>query len=169
MADEEWRTMFGFHNYDVSSYGNVRNNRTMKLLKPRPLPSGYVRVHVYQDKVRYEYYIHRLVAELFLDNAENKRCVDHIDHDVKNNRVGNLRWVTNTENAMNIQKTRNNMSSNYKGVYFFKLRNKWRAHIVINGKGTHLGLFASEKDAAEAYNTAAVQNFGAHKLLNVLE
>ena len=47
------------------------------------------------------YLVHRLVAETFLDNPENKPFVDHIDRDRHNNNVSNLRWVTSSENNRN--------------------------------------------------------------------
>lgn len=45
--------------------------------------------------------IHRVVAELFIPNPDNKPCVDHIDTNINNNRVDNLRWVTYIENNNN--------------------------------------------------------------------
>lgn len=47
------------------------------------------------------YYVHRLVAETFIPNPENKPAIDHIDRNRDNNDVSNLRWVTIKENAYN--------------------------------------------------------------------
>lgn len=58
---------------------------------------GYLRVG-YQGKL---YQVHRLVAECFLENPDNKPEVDHIDRNPKNNRVENLRFVTHSENQKN--------------------------------------------------------------------
>ena len=55
-------------------------------------------------KVYYTYkskHIHRIVAETFIPNPQNKPYVDHIDRNIHNNRVDNLRWVTNGENVKN--------------------------------------------------------------------
>ena len=47
------------------------------------------------------YHVHRLIAETFIPNPDNKPCIDHIDRNRANNDVSNLRWVTTKENAYN--------------------------------------------------------------------
>lgn len=59
-------------------------------------PNGYLRVHYYKD-----YYIHRLIAECFIDNPDNKPMIDHINRNRTDNRIENLRWVTQQENQNN--------------------------------------------------------------------
>lgn len=66
-----------------------------------PDKNGYYRYHV-NGKTRK---IHRLIAETFIPNPENKKTVDHIDRDVHNNDVSNLRWATDTEQKHNTSKT----------------------------------------------------------------
>lgn len=61
------------------------------------MPDGYRRVCI---KCK-TYYVHRLVAETFIPNPENKPSIDHIDRNRANNDVSNLRWVTTKENAYN--------------------------------------------------------------------
>jgi hypothetical protein len=66
-----------------------------------------------------------------------------------NNRVDNLRWATRSQNTAN-QGKRQNTSSIYKGVSFYKTFNKWRSYIKEKDKKlNHLGYFKSE---IEAYN-----------------
>ena len=95
---------WGYRYYEVSNLGNVRiNNNIMPL---RIDKKGYLKYGSFS--------IHRLVAELFIPNPENKPCVDHIDTDKHNNRVDNLRWVTYKENNNNTI-TKQHMSDAQKG------------------------------------------------------
>ena len=94
--------------------------------------------------------------------------IDHKDHNGLNNQKNNLRFCTQRENNMNRSK-RENTSSVYKGVSFFKESRKWRAQIMINGKVIHIGLFASEVDAAKAYNIKAIELFGEFANLNIID
>ena len=85
--------------------------------------------------------------------------IDHKDEDPSNNKWNNLREATKSQNMSNISRIRSN-TSGYKGVSFHKQRQKWRAHIHINGKSFHLGLFLSAEQAHEAYKSAALSHFG---------
>lgn len=65
------------------------------------LSSGYLSVTIPTISYSKNCSIHRLVAEAFIPNSENKPCVDHIDGDRTNNNLTNLRWVTSKENINN--------------------------------------------------------------------
>lgn len=65
-------------------------------------PDGYYRVHI-RHKM---YKVHRLVAETFIPNPDNKPLVDHIDRNPSNNDVSNLRWATHQENMNNMKTNR---------------------------------------------------------------
>ena len=112
-----------------------------------------------KDAKSYNKKIHKLVAELFIDNPENKRCVDHIDNDRLNNNINNLRWVTYQENNRNRQLNANS-TSGVKGVCFDKKANKWKAHITIDGIQIHLGIYDNIEDAKAARVARANAAFG---------
>jgi hypothetical protein len=67
-------------NYDIFNIGNVRNVKTGRLLKSGVNSDGYLKVGVYKDGKYKTYKIHRLIAMAFINNPENKSCVDHIDN-----------------------------------------------------------------------------------------
>ena len=70
-------------------------------IKPRPNKNGYMRVCMRnnQDGKRHDVYVHRLVAERFIPNPENKSTVNHKDCNRNNNYYTNLEWVTTKENV----------------------------------------------------------------------
>lgn len=84
---------------------------------------------------------------------------DHINGNRLDNRKCNLRACSASENMRNRPKQTNN-TSGYKGVFWSKPAQKWRAQIVVNKKAMHLGLFVDPKDAYEAYKAAAEKYFG---------
>lgn len=96
---ENWKVINDFPNYEISNFGNIRNET--KLLKIVPNKQGYNIVVLCNGGIRKTINVHRLVAAAFVPNPENKPCVDHIDGDRANNHADNLRWVTAKENCNN--------------------------------------------------------------------
>jgi len=90
---------------------------------------------------------------------------DHRNHDGLDNRRSNLRPVTHAQNLQN-QRPRDGGASRHKGVHWHKQRQKWAAQITCDGKKRHLGMFATEGDAARAYDAAARELFGEYACLN---
>lgn len=76
--------------------------------------------------------------------------VDHIDCDGLNNRMGNMRLASKSQNQMNAR-VRRSAKSDKKGVSWHKVTAKWQASITLNGKKRHLGLYKCETSAAMAY------------------
>lgn len=96
--DVEWRIIEEFPRYSVSSTGSVRNNTTGRILKAS---KSYLYVDLYFGGNHKVIAVHRLVAKAFIENPQNKDCIDHIDTNKENNNVSNLRWVTHRENTNN--------------------------------------------------------------------
>ena len=94
--------------------------------------------------------------------------IDHVDGDTLNNLKDNLRICTHGENLRN-QKINKNNKSGFKGVYFCKQRNKFRAEIKKDRQKYFLGLFIDPKDAASAYNKAAIKFHGEFAHLNKID
>lgn len=93
---ENWRQIENT-NYSVSNFGNVKNNKSGKILKPEKTKKGYLRVEIGGKHKR----IHRLVASAFFPNPENFPCVDHKDRNRQNNNYDNLRWCSYATNNLN--------------------------------------------------------------------
>jgi hypothetical protein len=98
-ACENWKKIDGFDNYEVSSFGNVKNCKTSRVLKAYNR-GGYYCVGLSKNSKLVTFDVHRLVARSFIENAENKPHVNHKDKNSLNNNIQNLEWVTNKENCI---------------------------------------------------------------------
>jgi len=87
--------------------------------------------------------------------------IDHIDGDPTNNRIENLRLVTNAENGRNAKKSSRNKSG-VTGVYWYKASRKWHSQIRVDNKQIHLGYF-DDFDEAVAARKAADIKYNFHK------
>jgi hypothetical protein len=96
--------------YEIDAFGNVYSivhnaHRRKRILKQYPNENGYMKVNLYDINGKCKKkYIHRLVAEAFIHNPDNKPNVNHIDCNVKNNNVNNLEWCTQSENILHASK-----------------------------------------------------------------
>lgn len=109
--EEIWKDIEGYDGYyKVSSFGRIWSSGKFadgriykaKILVLRCDKFGYFYVNLYKDGHSKTMKVHRLVANAFIPNPENKPCIDHINTNKKDNRVENLRWVTYKENANNV-------------------------------------------------------------------
>ena len=160
--NEQWLQIDGYGNYYVSNFGRVKNINTERILKQSKNKNGYCLIVLYKDGKTKCFKIHRLVAFAFLENPNDYKTVDHIDHIPSNNEATNLRFATRSQQNQNRRSY--NSSSKYKGVY--KNKNKWQAQICVNGNKMSLGTFENEIDAAHAYDTAAKEHFKDFAYLN---
>lgn len=103
---EEWKPIEQLEGYSVSSYGNIRNDKTGNIRKFVPSKHNrYARLSIGNTAHRKQYAVHRLVAEAFLEKPEGAYEVNHINGNKYDNRVENLEWCTHSENMKHACRT----------------------------------------------------------------
>ena len=113
---------------------------------------GYANIDLIRRPNRVQGSIHRMVAECFISNPENKPFVDHINENTGDDRVENLRWATNSDNQRNIGTNRSNNTSGYKGINAKTHKGSfvgWQVRIGVDKSRIHLGTY---NDIEEAMN-----------------
>jgi len=124
----------GYENYLIYSDGRVWSKKGKgKFLKSTECKKGYLRVKLYNKGKRKNYRINRLVALHYIPNPENKSQVDHINRIKNDNRIENLRWVTDSENQQNVGVRKDN-TSGHKNIHYQKQNKKWRFQKNLNNK-----------------------------------
>jgi len=146
IENENWNVLDGLSNYEISTEGRIRHSNTKKLLKLTPSESGYIRIPLVDDNGEKKgHFVHRLVAQTFLPNPENKPQVDHINRKKSNNCVKNLRWATQIENQKNISEKKH-VGRKRKVVQFDK-------------DGTYLNTWESCADAVQSLDLPKEKSF----------
>lgn len=124
-----------YDNYSISNIGNVRNDKTQRILKAYTKPSGYKQVQLGRKTI--PQYVHRLVAKAFIPNEHNKPQVNHKNGNKGDNRVENLEWVTASENDLAYG-------------YISRIENRKKKIIASNLDGTEI-IFNSRNETAEYF------------------
>jgi len=125
---EIWKDVVGYEGvYQVSDHGKVKRIgnysnqfttwKAETVLKAGNNGAGYLFVNLSMNNRTKQLYIHRLVAEAFIENPEMKPTVNHKDGDRTNNSVGNLEWSTYTENNVHSIKVLNRNTKNSSDSY----------------------------------------------------
>ena len=144
---EQWKTVIidgKETHFQISSYGRLLNLKTQHwkhkgIIKPRKHnKSGYYRYTLSIDNVQTDYYVHRLVAQAFIPNPDNKPEVNHKDGDKSNNKVSNLEWATPKENMQH--------------AFKHELVSTAKPCMVYELDGTFVGRYESISEAARQLN-----------------
>jgi hypothetical protein len=126
----------GYPNYLIYPDGKVFSKKRNIFLKDATNKWKYKFVILCKNHNKKSFQIHRLVAEHYIPNPENKREVDHINRIRGDNRVENLRWATHSENNLNKCLSKNNVSG-HKNITYNKKEKKYCYQKIINNKRTH--------------------------------
>lgn len=167
---EIWKDIKGYEGlYQVSNLGRVKTLKAWngnkykkkyidvdKIIKPMKEKSGYLKVVLHNRNKKQNKRIHRLVAEAFIENPNNYKCINHIDSNKQNNDMNNLEWCTQKYNVVDAV-NKNLRKFTYKGKYnkyisFDKRYNTFSVNISMEGKRIHLGIFKNIKEAINTRN-----------------
>lgn len=154
---EIWKDIPGFETrYQVSNMGRVKSKSYIRsngfglyrtreqILNPFKEKCGYLKVVLNKNGKKSRVKIHRLVAITFIPNPNNKSEIDHINTNVEDNRVDNLRWVTSSENKLN-PITRARMAKAKKGANL-------KPVVCFSKNGILVKAFNSAIEAGETLN-----------------
>lgn len=162
---EEWKTIEGYENYQISSLGRVKSlnyGRTgkEKIIGIHKDKKGYIIYRLYRNGEIQQYKAHRLVASAFIPNPNNLPQVNHKDENKQNNCASNLEWCDAKHN--NNYGTRNErVSKSHKGVRLSKehIENSAKARqkpiIQLSLNGEFIKQWNSAKQAGKELNINA--------------
>lgn len=148
MQKEIWKDIKDYEGlYKISNLGRVKNKKNY-ILKLRKDRKGYLIAYLYKKQKMKCKKVHRLVAQAFIENNNNKPQINHINGLKEDNKVENLEWVTPSENINHAYK---------KGLhkkYYGSNHNNARSIIQYDIKGNFIKEWGSIIEAAKSYNTS---------------
>lgn len=152
-----------FKSYDrIVFFGKIKTLRPGKKLKFRKNKHGYLYTVFSVNKVRKTIKVHRIVAQVFLENNDNKLCVNHINGIKDDNRVENLEWVTHSENIIHAWKIGLKKSIRGEKSHLSKLNNIQ----ILEIKKIYNEQKISQKKIGELFNISASQIYRIVKNIN---
>jgi len=150
---EDLKKVF-FIDLDSQQITNLNTGKVLSQFKSRPSKKAkacYLKIQFKSKKKKHNLRVHRLF--FYWKHGYLPKVVDHIDRNSLNNKIENLRELSQSNNVRNSSKrSGKNSTSKYKGVS--REGNKWRARIrdIYSKKDIRIGLFNSEDDAGQAVN-----------------
>lgn len=150
--EEIWKTigLANHQQYEVSSTGQIKNTITKNILTQRKMHDGYrsIKLGCTETLQQKNYLIHRIVAITYIPNPDNKKRVNHKNHDKADNRIENLEWFTQKE------QNEHRRVSKKKDIVAAS-RPVWKCDIKT---GEKIERFNSMTDAVKSLNKTSVAN-----------
>ena len=153
---EQWRTAIYdgeiYEDFEVSNLGRIKSlnyRRTGKaeLMTPSENTDGYFKVNLRKNGENKTCYVHRLIAQTFIPNPENKPEINHIDEDKTNNRVDNLEWKWHKDNINHGTHNERSAKARSKPVLQFSLTGdficEWSSTMECGRNGFNQGAVAA--------------------------
>ena len=142
---EKWQIIEDYSSYQVSNLGRIRSKKG--ILKPIKSSNGYLHIFLYNNGIKKQFLLHRLVCKAFKKNIYNLSEINHIDGNKENNNINNLEWCTRKEN-----------------VHHFLLSNK--LNNTIAKKVSQFDLLGNKLNSYKSIREASRQsNIDAHNII----
>lgn len=148
-----WVKISRNQNYSINENGEVRNDLNGTIKKPTLNKSnGYLYLDLYENNKRVKVSLHRLVAEAFIPNIENKPTVDHKDGNRQNNSISNLRWASYSEqnSRFNSNGVRSQM---VKAIHYIEVRKQRGGGHIMWGEVDNILYFETISECATFFNS----------------
>lgn len=181
MLIEQWKDIKGYKGlYQVSNLGNVKsldrivhtktgNQKWKSKVISKSIFGLYYGFNICKNGKKKKIHFHRLVAQAFLPNPNNKKEVNHINGDKLDNRVENLEWVTRQENAKHAYDTGLiNVDFSFKRIYcveldrYFKTIKSFCEYLKENGYYKNRSVKSIQTMIKTKYNNSFLYDIGLH-------
>ena len=133
--------------YGIEEDGRVWSYGSNRYLKATVSNHEYLRIGLKKDNINKQYLIHKLIAIAYIPNPDNKPFIDHINRIRTDNKINNLRWVTSSENNLNMPPRTDNISGQ-DHILYDKIRNRFRFRTQKDYK-YHSRYFKTEQEAID--------------------
>jgi hypothetical protein len=141
-----------YENYSINKNGDLINNKKQKLLRAWYNRGGYkcFTLRNWGLNIKRNLTMHRLLGLSFIPNPNNYPCIDHIDRNVKNNNLNNLRWCSHQMNTIN-RICKNPLG---RGIEYSRNKQRFYVNLWRNRKKKYIGVYDTIEEAKKAYKNA---------------